>query len=152
MRFAERRVNRNAFTLIEVMIAVGVIGIVAAAIIATFNGGFFMMGLARENQRATQVILEKVETIRLYSWSQVNSNGFIPSTFTDYYDPQAISGTRGIAYSGTLEITNFPYATSYQSNMRQLNVTVSWSGSGNIRRTRHLSTYIAKDGVQNYVY
>lgn len=152
--FRASRVRRteSGFSLVEVMIAVAVIGLTAAAVIGTFNGGFFMMGLARENQRATQVILEKTETIRLYSWSQINSNGFIPTSFTDYYDPHSVSGSHGITYYGTLLITNFPYGTSYSTNMRQLNVTVWWNGVGNVRRTRHLTTYIAKDGLQNYVY
>ena len=139
-------------TLIEAIIAMAVLGITAAGIIGTFNSGFLIMGMVRENQRATQAMLEKLETIRLYSWSQVTSNGFIPSTFTDYYDPQAVSSARGAVYNGTLAISNFPYATSYSNNMRQLTVTLSWQGAGNVGRQRRLTTFIARDGMQNYVY
>ena len=117
-----------------------------------FSFTFFTLRMARENQRATQIILEKVETIRLYTWDQVNSNGFVPRTFTDYYDPQALSGSRGVLYSGTMAITNVPFSTSYSTNLRHLTVTLSWNTAGTMPRFRTLSTLVAKDGLQNYVY
>lgn len=139
-------------TLPEAVIAIAILGITAAAVIGSFNLGLFLTGIVRENQRATQALLENLETIRLYSWSQVTSNGFIPTSFTNYYDPQAVSGSQGVAYRGTMVITNFPYSTSYSTNLRQLTVTLKWQGTGNLLRQRQVSTYIAKDGMQNYVY
>ncbi len=139
-------------TLVELVIATGIISIAAAGIMGCFSFGFFSLQLARENQRATQIILEKVETIRLYSWDQVNTNGFIPPTFTDYYDPQARSNAWGVAYSGTLTITNVPFATSYSTNLRQLTVTLQWTTGRTVSHSRSLSTIIARDGLQNYVY
>jgi len=59
----------------------GMIGTVVAAILSGIMTGTFTMRMARENLRATQIMLEKVETIRLYSWNQVTSNGFIPTDF-----------------------------------------------------------------------
>jgi hypothetical protein len=137
---------------VEVVIAVAILGIMGAGIFGSFRYGCCVLQLARENQRATQVILEKMETIRLYNWYQVNSNGFIPGTFTDDYDPQAAVGGRGVTYTGTVVITNCPISTSYATNMRQLTLTLRWTTQGNIAHTRELSTYIAKDGIQNYVY
>jgi len=131
-----------------VVLAISIAGIMAAVL-----SGFFIMGRARENQRATQIILEKVETLRLYSWSQVNSNGFIPTTFTQPYDPQAAPGSQGIIYRGELAVSPFPHTTAnYRDSMRQVKVTLSWTSERNLPRTRSFVTYIAKDGVQNYVY
>ena len=67
-------------TLVEVVMAVALLGIMTSGIFGSFRYGFFTLQLVRENQRATQIILEKVETIRLYNWDQVNLNGFIPTT------------------------------------------------------------------------
>jgi len=131
--------------------AVALLGIMASGILGSFRYGFFTLQLLRENQRATQILLEKVETLRLYSWDQVNSNGFIPATFTDVYDPQGTTGTKGTSYTGTLAIANCPLGNSYASNLRQLTVTLRWT-TGTVPHTRTLSTYIAKDGIQNYVY
>ena len=138
-------------TLVDVIMAVAILGIMMGGILGAFRYGFFSLGMVRENQRATQIILEKMETIRLYSWDQINSNGFVPPTFTDYYDPNAVSGSRGATFNGTATVGACPIGTSYATNMRQLTVTLNWT-TGDIPRTRSLTTYIAKDGIQNYVY
>ena len=137
--------------LVDVIMAVAILGIMMGGILGAFRYGFFSLGMVRENQRATQIIIEKMETIRLYSWDQINSNGFVPSTFTDYYDPNAVSGSRGATFNGTATVGACPIGTSYATNMRRLTVTLNWT-TGDIPRTRSLTTYIAKDGIQNYVY
>jgi hypothetical protein len=148
--FANRR--ESAATLTEVIVAVAMMVSIGAGLVSCFAYGFFAMQFARENQRATQIILEKVETIRLYSWDQVNSNGFIPTTFSDVYDPQAVEGKRGVVYVGTVSITNFPNDVSYSAKMREFTVSLQWTNGRNMARSRTLTTWVAKDGLQNYVY
>jgi type II secretory pathway pseudopilin PulG len=151
--------KQSGLTFVDVIMATAVISIMSLGVVGSLTYGFFVMQMARENQRATQVMLEKVETLRLYNWDQVNSNGFIPTSFTDVYDPQAPSGRQGVSYTGTLTVAPFTNATSgsvsapptYSTNMRQVTLTVNWN-TRNIRRSRSLSTYIARDGMQNYVY
>jgi len=140
-----------AFTIAEVVMCLLILNVGAAGLMGCFKYAYFVTGLTRENQRATQVMLERAEAIRLCSWDQVRSNGFIPTTFSDYFDPTASNGSGGVIYSGTVAITSFPYSTSYADNMRTLTMTLKWQ-SGKIPRTRTNVTYIAKDGIQNYVY
>lgn len=138
-------------TLVEVIMAVALLGIMAGGVFGSFRYGFLTLQLVRENQRATQILLEKMETVRLYNWDQVNSNGFIPTTFTDVYDPQGAAGGQGTSYTGTLAVTSCSMGNSYSTNLRQLTMTLRWS-TRDIPHTRTLSTFIAKDGMQNYVY
>ena len=140
-----------AFSLIETVVGIGIFVIVATALLAGFTGGFFTMQLARENQRATQIILEKTETIRLYTWDQVNSNSFIPTTFTATYDPQFTNSSVGTVYNGTLVITNSPINTSYSNDMKQVTVTLTWK-TGKVDRSRSYTTFIGRNGIQDYVY
>ena len=49
----------QAFSMIEVTMSMGVIGVSVAALFSGFTSGFFTMQLARENLRATQIMLEK---------------------------------------------------------------------------------------------
>jgi len=144
--------RESGATLAEVMIATAILAISIAGIMTAIFSGFFVMGRVRENQRATQVILEKLETLRLYNWSQVNSNGFIPTTFSEPYDPLAPQGSQGITYRGTISIEPFPHTASYKDQMRQVTVTLRWTSERNLQRIRSFVTYIAEDGVQNYVY
>jgi type II secretory pathway pseudopilin PulG len=144
--------TESGFTLVDVIMAIALLGVMASGIFGSFRYGFFTLQLTRENQRATQILLEKVETLRLYSWDQVLDPTFIPHNLPpEYYDPQGTSGSQGTVYNGTVTVTNYPLSASYAANMRQVTVTLTWS-TGNIPHKRSLTTYIAKDGIQNYVY
>lgn len=149
------RKSEFAGTLIEVIVATVIIAIAGAGIIGSINYGIYITQLARENGRATQILLEKLESIRLYNWSEVTNTGFVPATFVDVYDPQGPTNYQGAIYNGTMTVSNaaFSGATpSYSTNMRQFTVTLTWAGNGGVTRTRSLSTYVSKDGLQNYVY
>src|SRR5437762_3444842 len=64
----ERRNAENAFTLVEVVMASGLAGIVFISAMAAFSSAFSTLQLDRENSRATQILLEKTEMLRLYNW------------------------------------------------------------------------------------
>jgi hypothetical protein len=141
-------------TLMEVIMATGIIAITGAGVISSINYGLWIMRLARENQRATQVMLEKVEAIRLYNWTQVTNDSFIPDSFTAPYDP-TVSANQGLTYYGTMSVTSPTFsgtAPSYLASLRQFNVTLVWTNSGGLTHTRSLSTFVAQNGIQNYVY
>src|SRR5215212_9759625 len=87
-----------AFSMVEATVGFGILATVSAALMTGITSGFFGMQLARENLRATQVLLEKVETLRLCNWDQVTTN-FISATFTNYYDPNSVN-SMGLAYKG----------------------------------------------------
>ena len=127
----------------------GMIGTVVAAILSGIMTGTFTMRMARENLRATQIMLEKTETIRLYSWDQINTAGFIPTAFTAPYDPNSTNS--GITYQGRMTITPCPLSTTFSNDMRAITVTLNWT-TGSLNRSRSFTTYIARNGLQNYIY
>jgi len=142
----------SGLTLVDVIMSVALLGVMASGIFGSFRYGFFTLQSARENQRATQILLEKVETLRLYSWDQINTANFIPTSLPpEYYDPQGATGAQGTIYNGTVTVANCPLTASYAANLRQITVTLTWT-TRNIPHTRSLTTYVAKDGIQNYVY
>jgi len=141
---------RAAFSLVEVTIGMGVIGTVIVGLFSGFSSGFFTMRMARENLRATQIMLEKVETIRLYSWDQINTAGFIPPSFSATYDPQA-TNSQGLSYNGTMTISSAPIGSSYSNDMKLVTVRLNWK-TGGLDRSREFSTYIARNGLQSYIY
>lgn len=143
--------SKAGFSLVEVTISMGVVGTAAMALFSGFTSGFFTMQLARENLRATQVLLEKTETLRLYSWDQINTTGFIPATFSAYYDPNDVNNSRSIVYTGTMVITNCPIGSSYSDDMKMATITLNWK-TGALPRTRTFTTYIARNGLQTYIY
>ena len=153
MKIRCSRKSELAMTLVEVVVATAVLAIAVAGIVTSFGYGFYVTELARENQRATQILLENTETIRLYNWTQVNSNGFIPSTYTNVYDPQDPVHP-GITYYGTVSQAGFGNVTaSCQGKVVQFIFTLNWTNAlSRIPHTRTLATLVAQDGEQNYVW
>jgi prepilin-type N-terminal cleavage/methylation domain-containing protein len=145
--------RQNAFTLMEVMVAVAIIGAEFVTLYLGMSQGFRVVQVARENLRATQVLQEKTETIRLYTWSQINSNGFIPATFDAPFYPSGSQTNQGLVYHGTVTITNAPLSagTGYNDDLRMILVQVNWT-SGNIDRQREMRTLVSHYGLHNYIY
>ena len=102
------RNSRCAFALIEVLIGSGLLGVMSVSLYLGIAQGFAFVQIARENLRATQILQEKLETVRLYTWDQVIQPGFIPSAFTNYYYPSGGSGSQGAVYRGTTTVSSAP--------------------------------------------
>lgn len=140
-----------AFSLVEATVGMGIVGTTVATLFSGFTSGFFTMQMARENLRATQIMLERVETIRLYSWDQINEPGYVTPAFTAAYDPDAPAGQTGLVYNGTIEILDCDVAASYGPQMKKVVVRVNWK-TGKLQRTREFTSYISRYGMQDYVY
>jgi type II secretory pathway pseudopilin PulG len=138
----------SAFTLAETVMAMAVIGVTVLTLYTAITTGFFSIRLARENLRATQVILEKMEVIRLLTWDQLQA-GVLPATFTVPYNPA--DPNEKVKYNGAISISPINPATrNYHPDMRKITVTLKWTSAG-MARQRELSTFIARHGIQNYV-
>jgi prepilin-type N-terminal cleavage/methylation domain-containing protein len=151
MKRVKRLVACVGFTLVEVMIAIGVIGITFIALYAAIASGFTVIQLARENLRATQILAEKMETVRLYNWDQVTSNGFIATNFTAPYFATNEYGSSGLTYTGTVSVLPAGFTETYNDDLRRVNVTLQWS-SATVLRQRTMSTLVSRYGLQNYIY
>ncbi len=159
MKLAIKKLNPGAaaaFTLVEVVVATGILGLMFVSFYGGIAAGFSIINLSRENLRANQLVLEKMETIRLYTWDQISSNGFIPPSFTAPFFPPvgAVSETNrgsGITYYGTVYVTNAPIDASYSTNLKLIHVSVIWT-NGSIPRTREMETLVSEYGMQNYIY
>ena len=102
---------QSAFTLVEVMVGVGVMGMMLVTLYAGIEFGLKEMRLARENIRATQVLEEKMEVVRLFNWDQViNLPGYIPTTFTaPFFANNPTNPPPGsFTYTGTVLVTAAP--------------------------------------------
>jgi hypothetical protein len=140
----------SAFTLMEVMMAALVVGVVFFTVYAGFTFGFAVVEVNRENVRATQILQEKMEMVRLYSWDQV-TNSWIPASFTDYFDPTGGATNGGMTYTGVVTVASAPITESYASDIRMITVQLNWT-SGGATRNRSMTTFVSHYGLQNYIY
>src|SRR6266404_6096892 len=128
-----------AYSIVEVLVGAAVFGLGFVSLLAGIASSFSLTQLAREDLRATQIMLERMETIRLYSWDQImGSNSFIiPTLFTNAYYPVGLSTSSGIYYTGQVSILSASNlaGASYSNQMRSVQVSLQWT-SGKVLRTR----------------
>ncbi len=157
---APRGRHEAAYTFLEVIIGVLVLGIMMLSLYAGFSSGFALVQVSRENVRATQILMQKMETIRLYKWNQVTNPAYLKPSFGEWYFP---SGTNtksaGTYYSGFLSVRSAPgIPPAYAKNMRSVIATVYWTNyprwprTNIIVRTREMQTLVARYGLQSYIF
>jgi type II secretory pathway pseudopilin PulG len=155
---AKRPAAQTAFSLIELVVAVSIILVVFVTIFGGMTMGLTITQLSRENLRATQIMLDKMEGVRLYRWDQLtNSNVLIPSFSNWFFETNNIGSTNatgnGVQYTGVVSVAAIPLTTSYTNYMRAVTVTIGWtSGNGNLSHTRSMTTFVSQQGMQNYIY
>jgi type II secretory pathway pseudopilin PulG len=148
--------GQAAYSLAEVLVAVFILGLLTVSLFAAFSSGLALVQLGRENLRATQILSQKLESLRLMTWSQRLDPTVATPTFTDWYDPTATNS--GVAYYGNVAITPPPPGTpaDYSNNLQRITVTVYWTnyvqGTTNVvGRSRQMQTLAARFGMQNYL-
>jgi type II secretory pathway pseudopilin PulG len=141
----------KAFALVELLVGVAVLGIMFVALYSGFSAGFAVVQLARENLRATQILQEKVETIRLYTWEQLNTSGFVPLTFTEPFYAGKSAAESGILYTGKVTMAQAPISETYKTDLKLISMEVSWYSAG-VQRKRDMQTFVSHYGLQNYIY
>ena len=156
----ETNILPRAYTIIEVVISIVILAIMLLSLYGGFSAGFAVVKLSRENLRATQLMVQKMETVRLLKWSQISNTSLAPTTFTDYYDPTGTNnGTAGVLYRGFCNFSNCAgLFTDYGSNLASVTVSVYWTNypmkpsTYVIVRHRQMQTFVARFGMQNYIY
>jgi prepilin-type N-terminal cleavage/methylation domain-containing protein len=160
MRGATQATRTRGFSLMEVLIAMGVTGIMVTALYAGLAWCVSSVRIARENLRATAVMVEKMEVIRLLTWDQITSNNIIPKTFMAAYTTSGSVDSKnntnayngGFNYYGNVTIVP-PLDTQLQGNytndLRVIHVKVYWTNQG-MPHSRSINSYVSRYGIQNY--
>ena len=116
---------------------------VVLGLFGAFSFGFTTIKISQEDLRASQILLQKVETLRVYDWSKITNNYF-PTNFTANY-----STNGGIVYDGQISINPVPAAESYSNSLRQVTVSLSWISTG-VPRYRVVTTLVSQNGIETY--
>jgi type II secretory pathway pseudopilin PulG len=152
-----------AFSIVEVLVGAMIVGVLFVSVYSGISHSFLVIQRSRENLRATQILSEKLELIRLYTWTQITAPGVVPTQFTnEFYPVGAYAGAGGIKYTGTVAFVS-PAANSYYFQpgycnytgaIRKAVVTLRWSSAGSAGKlqTRTMETLVSSNGLQKYLY
>jgi Tfp pilus assembly protein PilV len=143
----ESRAGGRAFSLIEVMFGAMIISVVFISLYVGIGQGFGVIQVARENLRATQIMQEQVEILRILNWDKITTNAS-PWNFTASFYPANLTN-QGVTYTGRIDLTNAPVSATYAADVRLAIVSLSWT-SGTAPRQRELRTLVSRYGLHNY--
>jgi prepilin-type N-terminal cleavage/methylation domain-containing protein len=128
----KKKKSPGGFSLIEVLIAVGVLGIVFMSTISIFIYGFNAVARTRQVALATQICREQIEIVRNLPYDSFVSLG---STFTHSRLSSFSAG------AGAQAIEPGP-----GTDIKKLTVTVTWTYRG-LGRRKDVTTYITRSGI-----
>lgn len=141
----------GAWTLVEAVIAVGLLSFSLVSLYTGLAQGFGYLRETRESLRATQILQGKMEALRLYTWSQVNG-GVFPLSFTNYTRPNMTQASdRGVTYVGSVTITDPPIPESYSHDLKEVTIRLDWISDSRPHH-KQLTTFVSHYGMQNYIY
>lgn len=127
-----RRKKDEGFSLIEVLIAMTILGIMSMTLIAVLVHGFNLLSRTKQINLATQVCQEQVELIRNKPFDSILNLG------TTYTNDKLTSLPDGQG-AQALE-------SSVGADIRKLTVSVSWSFRGQTMR-KDVVTLITRSGI-----
>jgi Tfp pilus assembly protein PilV len=131
----------RGFTIIEAMIATMILGLVLGSVLAVTSQSARYLSDLRRTARSSQVLQQKVEDIRLLSWSDVQA---LPSTFTD---PNDATGS----YAGFITQSAFD-SYNGQTTVTKITLGVVWTNSNTHVMTNTLTTLISNGGLNKYIF
>jgi type II secretory pathway pseudopilin PulG len=157
-RNSKRQRRQTAFFLVEATIGMVLLGLIFMALYTGLVTTTFSVQLSRENLRATQVMAEKLDTLRLYGWKKIIEDDpfYIQRGVIDppvYSDDPSKAGNDATArlYNVEVFIEPAPLTETYAADMRLVTVKLTWQ-TGKMNRSRSMSTLISKFGLYKYVY
>jgi len=142
----------DAFTLMEVVVAAMVLMTISVAFYLGLSSCFSVVKASREEVRATQIMTQKLEAVRLCTWSELTN-----FSFKEPYDPVGTTNSSaGVYYYGNVTksaAATIPNTASYLNNMCLVTVSLTWTNS---RRSavysRKMETHYARYGLQSYIW
>ena len=133
-------VGQAAYTLIELLVGVMILGIVLATAFTGMQQGFYLLENARDNTLVSQLLQSEMENLRTMNWASINlmtsPSSFLPEigSFSELEDRYTCQ-----------RLINTPKA-----NQLQVVLSVVWTDSRGIDHLNNYVSYFSKDGLNDY--
>ena len=136
---ATSRRGEEGFTVVELLVAMSVFGIVLTAVTGAFISSAQSVGSQRLRTAATRLAVDRLETLRSLPFAELDGQA-----------GEIIEGAHGRTFPVRTDVTSIDAATgapavpASAAAVRQITVTVSWTSRGTTRQVSY-STAIAPE-------
>ncbi len=138
--------RRRGFTIVEVMVAAGVMALAITSSITTMQSAFLALDSARNITLSGQILQGEFEKIRMKDWNTIAvtwGDGTTSVTIDSTFTSNAAIGNR-FTLSRTISTVN--------TDMKQITLTISWRSYDGRSFTRFYTTYYGRNGLYDYFY
>ena len=142
---ASKKRKRGGFTAVEVIIGASLMATLIAGMIHLIDQGNYLIELARDNTRVTQLIQSEVEDLRTLNWIDLEQ--------MEAFEQVEVEGQ--FAQNFAHEYYCYRYITDSHDNptdKKWVWVYVGWTDSNNRTHWVYYFTQFSKDGLNDYYY
>lgn len=140
-----RRPRGAGFSLVEVMIAAGVLAMGLAVAVIALQISLRDHDLARTNTAITQILQNEVERLRMLEWEDLSD----PDKTAPNVDAMKSNGRLpGRDFLITTTIINLPSPPA----IKEMEIQARWTGTSGTTHTRKAIIHYAKDGLYETLY
>lgn len=133
-----------AFSLVEVMVAMTLLGIVFAGAFAALQMGYSMTGEARDRTRASQILQTELEAMRTMNWSDLSE---MVGQQDEFFEP------RGEFVAAFKDRFFCKRTVTMRTNNNQMEVTltITWGAYPHLKEET-FTTIFTRNGINDYYY
>jgi hypothetical protein len=145
----------------KMLTGIACLTVAATALYGAFTPAYRVIQSTREELRASQIVMQKAEALRLVDRTQVcDTNNYGKPLFVEPYNPRRVTPTPGgVQYAGYLSTTS-PTAVGERANTprshpRSVTVTLCWTNSEDAKPTVHrreVQARLAPNGMPKYLW
>jgi Tfp pilus assembly protein PilV len=142
MKYGKHHGWKNAFTLVEVMMAATVMALGIVGMIQVVISGSEMLDVSRKQTIATQIIHSEIDNLHLDDWTtQVSQFPLSPTTTTITINSSFQAISQGFQCQREV------WEVKADHTLRKIKFTVTWTGNTGRPYSRSGSTYFGKNGL-----
>ncbi len=133
--------RKEAFTLVEVIIALVVFAVVIASGFACVKMGLTLVDNSRHHTRAAQIMQSEIERVRSLAWANLTA---LPSAETKVSIDAQFQNTGYAGYTLKRSVTG-------SGDSRKITLVVSWTDIGGKSYSKTYVTQYTKGGLYDYI-
>ena len=144
----------------DALVTVAFLGVVAAFLGGAFTLGFPVVQAARENLHTSRILMQRAESLRLFTGSQVCAESKTAKPlFVEPYDPRGTLSNAGrgqyTGYASAADARADDAPDAGHPHMRPVTVTVCWTnyiGAKPVVHSREVQARLARNGAPKYIW
>jgi len=156
---ATRREAGDSFA--KMLTGIAFLSVAVTALYGAFTPVYRVIRSTREDLRASQIVMQKAEALRLFTRSQVgDTNNYRQPFLVEPYNPRRVTHTSGgVQYAGYLSTAGpaaaGDLANTSRSHLRSVTVTLCWTNSDGAKpvvHRREMQARLAPNGMPKYLW